>query len=68
MGFTGAEKGLFDAFGITQTTDQYTTNDSQVFVAGDCRRGPSLVIWGIHEGRMCAEKVDASFEVLSAKA
>ncbi|GAA3187219.1 glutamate synthase subunit beta [Lentilactobacillus kefiri] len=63
MGFTGAEQWLFDKFKITKKNKDYTTNDDQVFVAGDCRRGPSLVIWGIHEGRMCAEKVDASLSV-----
>lgn len=57
MGFTGAEQWLFDKFKITKKNKDYTTNDDQVFVAGDCRRGPSLVIWGIHEGRMCAEKL-----------
>ncbi len=64
MGFTGHEQWLFDSFGITKLNKNYTTNDNQIFVAGDCRRGPSLVIWGIYEGRMCAEKVDASLQVL----
>ncbi|KRK97596.1 NADPH-dependent glutamate synthase, small subunit [Secundilactobacillus odoratitofui DSM 19909 = JCM 15043] len=67
MGFTGAEQWLFDQFGITKVNDNYTTNDSQIFVAGDSRRGPSLVIWGIYEGRTCAEKINASFEVLTAE-
>lgn len=67
MGFTGAEQWLFDAFGITKVNANYSTNDSQIFVAGDSRRGQSLVIWAIYEGRMCAEKINASFEVLSAK-
>lgn len=67
MGFTGAEQWLFDSFGITKINANYSTNDSQIFVAGDSRRGQSLVIWAIYEGRMCAEKINASFEVLSAK-
>ncbi len=67
MGFTGAEQWLFDAFGITKVNANYSTNDSQVFVAGDSHRGQSLVIWASYEGRMCAEKINASFEVLSAK-
>lgn len=67
MGFTGAEQWLFDAFGVTKVNANYSTNDSQVFVAGDSHRGQSLVIWAIYEGRMCAEKINASFEVLSAK-
>lgn len=66
MGFTGAEQALFDAFGISKVNKNYTTNDSQIFIAGDSHRGPSLVIWGIYEGRMCAEKIDSSFEVLAA--
>ncbi|MHA8138008.1 glutamate synthase subunit beta [Lactobacillaceae bacterium Scapto_B20] len=64
MGYKGAEQPLFDQFGITQQNHNYTTNDNQVYVAGDCRRGPSLVIWGIHEGRLCAEKIDESFQTL----
>ncbi|MFT8742065.1 MAG: FAD-dependent oxidoreductase, partial [Lentilactobacillus hilgardii] len=66
MGFTGAEQWLFDQFGITKKNDNYTTNDNQIYVAGDCRRGPSLVIWGIHEGRLCAEKIDASLQTLAS--
>ena len=68
MGFTGPEADVFDAFGITAKNTNFTTNDTQVYVAGDCRRGPSLVIWGIHEGRMCAEKVDASLQTLASEA
>ena len=56
MGFTGAQKQFLDEFGVTEVNDDYTTNDEKVYVAGDARRGPSLVIWGIHEGRMAAEK------------
>lgn len=33
-------------------------NDSNLFAAGDCRRGQSLVVWGIQEGRQCAREVD----------
>lgn len=29
-----------------------------MFAAGDCRRGQSLVVWAIHEGRQCARQVD----------
>jgi NADPH-dependent glutamate synthase beta chain and related oxidoreductases len=52
---------------LLKVNANYSTNDSQVFVAGDSHRGQSLVIWAIYEGRMCAEKINASFEVLSAK-
>ncbi|MFT9213453.1 MAG: glutamate synthase subunit beta [Liquorilactobacillus nagelii] len=63
MGFTGPQKSVMDAFGITQINDDYSTNEESVFVAGDARRGPSLVIWGIHEGRMVADQVAHSCEV-----
>lgn len=56
MGFTGAEKSLFEQFGVQSVYDDYSTNNDRVFVAGDARRGPSLVIWGIREGRKAAEK------------
>ncbi|MCI5871628.1 glutamate synthase subunit beta [Streptococcus sp.] len=58
MGFTGAETSLFDAFGVRSVYDDYTTTNKKVYVAGDARRGPSLVIWGIREGRKTAEKID----------
>lgn len=63
MGFVGPEtenlsgvprdnRGNFKA----STTD-YLAEDN-VFVAGDCRRGQSLIVWGIQEGRQCARSVD----------
>lgn len=58
MGFTGAEKNLLDAFDVAEMYEDYTTNNEKVYVAGDARRGPSLVIWGIREGRKAAEQVD----------
>ena len=58
MGFTGAEKQLLDAFDVNEIYEDYTTNNEKVYVAGDARRGPSLVIWGIREGRKAAENVD----------
>lgn len=64
MGFTGAEQALFEAFQVKEIFDDYTTNNERVLVAGDAKRGPSLVIWGIREGRKAAEKVDASLRSL----
>lgn len=64
MGFTGAEQALLDAFGIKEILDDYTTNNERILVAGDAKRGPSLVIWAIREGRKVAEKVDASLRAL----
>ncbi|MBL8413585.1 MAG: glutamate synthase subunit beta [Propionivibrio sp.] len=70
MGFVNPVGGLLDAFGVERdargnakaTTDGegcYATNSEKVFVAGDTRRGQSLVVWAIREGRQCAREVDA---------
>ena len=69
MGFTNPVGSLLDAFGIAKdergnaraTTDGegcYATNVGKVFVAGDVRRGQSLVVWAIREGRQAAREVD----------
>ena len=65
IGFTGAEKGNLiselgielDARGNINTKD-YMTNVEGVFAAGDMRRGQSLVVWAISEGREAARAVD----------
>ena len=36
----------------------FKTSSDKIFVAGDCRRGQSLVVWAISEGRKCAERID----------
>jgi glutamate synthase (NADPH/NADH) len=66
MGFTGPEQHLAEALGVD--TDQrsnfaaawgdFATSVPGVFAAGDCRRGQSLVVWAIREGRDCAAAVD----------
>lgn len=43
---------------VKATEKNYQTNISKIFVAGDMRRGQSLVVWAISEGRECARKVD----------
>jgi glutamate synthase (NADPH) small chain len=43
---------------IAATTDDYRTSVDKVFAAGDARRGQSLVVWAIREGRQCARAVD----------
>ncbi|HEX5308847.1 MAG TPA: glutamate synthase subunit beta [Solirubrobacteraceae bacterium] len=58
MGFTGAEPKLFDELG----------ERANVFAAGDCRRGQSLIVWAIEEGRKCAEQVDGYLEQLGDRA
>lgn len=58
MGFVGTDTGLLDKFGVQEIYDDYRTNNDKVLVSGDARRGPSLVIWAIREGRKTAEIVD----------
>ncbi|WP_299765236.1 glutamate synthase subunit beta [uncultured Dokdonia sp.] len=66
LGFTGSEKTLAEQFGVTMdgrtniqaTTKDYKTNVSGVFTAGDMRRGQSLIVWAISEGRQAAHHVD----------
>ena len=70
MGFVSPVQKLLDAFGVEKdarnnakaTTDGdgcYATSTPKVFAAGDVRRGQSLVVWAIREGRQCAREVDA---------
>jgi len=67
MGFTGPVKGgileqlevTLDVRGNVATSDDYSTSTRGVFAAGDVRRGQSLVVWAIAEGRKAAEGVDA---------
>ncbi|HJW03717.1 MAG TPA: glutamate synthase subunit beta [Azospira sp.] len=69
MGFTNPVAGLLEAFGVEKdgrgnakaSTDGagcYATNVPKVFAAGDVRRGQSLVVWAIREGRQAARAVD----------
>lgn len=64
-GFVGCQSYVADAFGLERdnrgnlVTSDYRVGDSKIFAAGDCRRGQSLVVWGITEGRACAKEVDA---------
>jgi glutamate synthase (NADPH/NADH) small chain len=43
---------------VKASEPSYQTNISKIFSAGDMRRGQSLVVWAISEGRECARKVD----------
>ncbi len=66
MGFSGPELAIVEKFGLE--TDErsnvkaehevYTTNIDGVFSAGDMRRGQSLVVWAINEGRGAARECD----------
>lgn len=43
---------------ISTPKGKYATSVPSVYAAGDCRRGQSLIVWGINEGRLCAREVD----------
>ena len=43
---------------VKATEKSYQTNINKIFSAGDMRRGQSLVVWAINEGRECAEQID----------
>ena len=61
MGFVGAEDYVVGGLEMPgRTGDDYATGDKKVFVAGDVRRGQSLVIWAIREGRLCADAIEAA--------
>jgi glutamate synthase (NADPH/NADH) small chain len=67
MGFLGPRRsGLLEQAGVTldprgnvlANTVDYRTSRDKLFAAGDMRRGQSLVVWAIREGRQCARAVD----------
>jgi glutamate synthase (NADPH/NADH) small chain len=67
MGFLGPRRsGMVEQSGVAldprgnvqANTLDYKTSVSKVFSAGDMRRGQSLVVWAIREGRQCARAVD----------
>ncbi|MFN8290009.1 MAG: glutamate synthase subunit beta [Chitinophagaceae bacterium] len=58
--------GLDERGNVKATEKDYRTNISKVFTAGDMRRGQSLVVWAISEGRECARKVDEFLNNTSA--
>ncbi len=69
MGFVSPVQSMLDEFGVakdargnarasTDGTGCYATSAAKVFAAGDVRRGQSLVVWAIREGRQCARAVD----------
>ena len=64
MGFLHPEGELLDALGVEKDprgnakAGAYATSVDGVFAAGDARRGQSLIVWAINEGRQCARMVD----------
>lgn len=67
LGFTGPEKTLPEKLGldldmrsnVKASTENYATNVPGIFTAGDMRRGQSLIVWAISEGRQAAHHIDA---------
>jgi glutamate synthase (NADPH/NADH) small chain len=72
MGFTGPERALIDRLNLRTDSrgnvategDSHKSSLLSVFAAGDVRRGPGLVVWGIAEGRRAARRCN---EYLMAK-
>ncbi len=66
MGFVNPAQKMLEAFGVNKdargnvqaNTEDYRSSIPKVYVAGDMRRGQSLVVWAIREGRQCARAVD----------
>jgi len=67
MGFVHpVHEGLLKTLGVEldqrgnalASTDNYQTSVTKVFASGDMRRGQSLVVWAIREGRQCAASID----------
>jgi glutamate synthase (NADPH/NADH) small chain len=44
---------------VSASDTDYKTDEDGVFACGDMRRGQSLIVWAIREGRQCAQSVDA---------
>jgi glutamate synthase (NADPH/NADH) small chain len=66
MGFLGPEDTILEELGVERDPrsnvnaeyDKYATSVEGVFAAGDVRRGQSLVVWALHEGRSAARECD----------
>jgi glutamate synthase (NADPH/NADH) small chain len=69
MGFVSPVASILEAFGVerdargnarapTEAVGAYKTSVPKVFAAGDMRRGQSLIVWAIREGRQAARAVD----------
>ena len=74
MGFVGPRKsGMLEQAGVELTdrgnvaadTERYLTTDAQIYACGDMRRGQSLIVWAIREGRQCARAVDEALMGIS---
>ena len=75
MGFVSPEQYIVEQLGLeTDSRDNikaeygdYESSVEGVFAAGDCRRGQSLVVWAIHEGREAADRCDAYLSSIAEK-
>ncbi len=76
MGFLGPEETVIKQLNLSkdprsniQTPDgKYNTSVPKIYAAGDCRRGQSLVVWAIHEGRQAAKQIDTDLMGFSSLA
>jgi glutamate synthase (NADPH) small chain len=74
MGFLGPEQGLLEQLGVERDersnakAPNYATSVDGVFAAGDARRGQSLIVWAIREGRQCAAAVERWLSAQAAAA
>jgi glutamate synthase (NADPH/NADH) small chain len=74
MGFLGPETPVLDRLGVQRDgrgnvdAARYATSVDGVFAAGDARRGQSLIVWAINEGRKCAAEVTAWLDDLESAA
>jgi glutamate synthase (NADPH/NADH) small chain len=75
MGFVGPEVELLDQLGVERdrrgnidAIAPYTSSADGVFAAGDARRGQSLIVWAINEGRQCARMVERYLAVAGGRA
>jgi len=76
LGFLGPEHAVSDDVGLAYDKrsnyqaecGSYQCGNSGVFAAGDCRRGQSLVVWAIHEGRGAARAIDKYLGCKQARA
>jgi glutamate synthase (NADPH/NADH) small chain len=73
MGFLHPEPAVLDQLGVAKDprgnakAGAYATSAEGVFAAGDARRGQSLIVWAINEGRQCARVVDRYLAELPAR-
>jgi glutamate synthase (NADPH/NADH) small chain len=73
MGFLGPEQELLDQLGVERDARSnvkagaYATSVEGVFAAGDARRGQSLIVWALNEGRQCARVADRYLRQMPAR-